>query len=62
MSSSLNTPLHQLGGRYADANYPVPRQMSQDDCQALLHGLLPTAAAAPARATARKAAAPQRKR
>lgn len=46
----------------ADTNYPVPRQMSQDDCQALLRGLLPSAAAAPARARARKAAAPKRKR
>ena len=43
----------------ADTNYPVPRVMSRADCEAMLRMVLPaprTAAAAPAKPMARKAA------
>jgi alcohol dehydrogenase class IV len=39
----------------ADANYPVPRRMSQGDCEALLHAVLPTAVLPRARRAAKKA-------
>jgi alcohol dehydrogenase class IV len=39
----------------ADANYPVPRRMSQGDCEALLHAVLPTEALPRARRAAKKA-------
>jgi hypothetical protein len=46
----------------ADTNYPVPKRMTQDDCEAMLRAVLPpepAAAAAPPKAgvTARKASA-----
>jgi len=53
----------------ADTNYPVPRRMSQQDCEALLREVLPPRAApkpatrkkaAPAKAPARKAAVRRR--
>jgi len=48
----------------ADHNYPVPRRMSTDDCEALLRSVLPAAeatpAAAPASAGKRSGAAPKR--
>ena len=41
----------------ADANYPVPRQMSQQDCESLLRKVLPlTVQARPARPPARRTA------
>jgi len=46
----------------ADTNYPVPRRMTQDDCEAMLHAVLPEApeakATAPKKRAARKKAAP----
>jgi alcohol dehydrogenase class IV len=47
----------------ADTNYPVPRQMSQKDCEGLLRAVLPvTVEAAPKRKAAPRAGArkPQR--
>jgi len=35
----------------ADTNYPVPRRMTQEDCEGLLRAVLPEADAEPARAT-----------
>jgi alcohol dehydrogenase class IV len=43
----------------ADANYPVPRRMTQADCETLLRGVLPPT---PAPATAPPAAKPRRTR
>jgi alcohol dehydrogenase class IV len=42
----------------ADTNYPVPRRMTQDDCEAMLRAVLPEAA--PAAAAATKPAARRR--
>jgi alcohol dehydrogenase class IV len=47
----------------ADTNYPVPRRMSQEDCEAMLRAVLPEAApkdAAAAKPSRRKAAAKKR--
>jgi alcohol dehydrogenase class IV len=42
----------------ADANYPVPRQMSRQDCEDLLRAVLPvTVEAAPKKKAARRAGA-----
>lgn len=40
----------------ADVGYPVPRRMSQDDCEALLRQVLPPAVVAPASSARRRAA------
>jgi alcohol dehydrogenase class IV len=45
-------PLARAACREADFNYPVPRVMSQQDCEALLRAVLPQKAAASARKTA----------
>jgi alcohol dehydrogenase class IV len=49
----------------ADTNYPVPRRMTQDDCEAMLRAVLPPEAEAkeeaPKKRAARKAAAPAAK-
>jgi len=46
----------------ADTNYPVPRRMSQDDCEAMLRAVLPEASeaapAAPKKKAVRRKAAP----
>jgi len=45
----------------ADTNYPVPRRMSQDDCEAMLRAVLPEPAPSEAVAPAAKSAAPRRR-
>ena len=47
--------LAQAACREADLNYPVPRVMSRDDCEALLRQILPAGAAAARRRPAAKA-------
>ncbi|MBK1612215.1 alcohol dehydrogenase [Rubrivivax gelatinosus] len=53
--------LAQAACREADGNYPVPRVMTQRDCEAILRSLLP-APAARKRAAAKPAAKPASKR
>ncbi|MBK1686160.1 alcohol dehydrogenase class IV [Rubrivivax gelatinosus] len=54
--------LAQAACREADANYPVPRVMTQGDCEAILRSLLPAKAAARKRTAAKTAAKPAAKK